>query len=201
MAVSISLAQAQDLGQGVTLGLHLTRLTRGVFHRQDLVEILDQAPEGQDMMILDQVPEGQGLMTLDQVPEGQGLMTLDLDQVPGGQGLMTLDLDQVPEGRGLMTLDLDQVPAWVGITMIRWRGVEISIRCRGVVITMTPWRVVVITMTRWRVGHTMTLPLRTMIRLVVASITTTMSFRISSKIKSYSELLTTTHLHQDQQSN
>ena len=64
MAVSISLVRAQDLGQGVTLGLHLTRLTRGVFHRQDLVEILDQAREGQAMMMLDQVPEGQGLNSL-----------------------------------------------------------------------------------------------------------------------------------------
>ena len=96
MAVSISLAQARDLGPGVTLVLHLTRLTRGVFHRQDLVEILDRAPEGPDTMSLDQAPEGPDTMSLDQAPEGQGLMILVLDQVLEGQGLMILVLDQVP---------------------------------------------------------------------------------------------------------
>jgi len=108
MAVSISLAQARDLGPGVTLVLHLTRLTRGVFHRQDLVEILDRAPEGPDTMSLDQAPEGPDLMTLDQAPEGPD--TMSLDQAPEGQGLMILVLDQVLEGQGLMILVLDQVP-------------------------------------------------------------------------------------------
>jgi hypothetical protein len=98
MAVLISLVQVQDLGQGVTLGLHLTRLTRGVFHRQDLVEISDRAPEGPDTMSLDQAPEGQGLMilVLDQVLEGQGLMILVLDQVLEGQGLVPATMGQAP---------------------------------------------------------------------------------------------------------
>ncbi len=170
-------------GTGGTLGLHPTRLTRGVFHRQDLVEILDQAPEGQALMTLDQVPEGQGLMTLDQVPEGQGLMILVLDQVLEGQGLMILVLDQVPEGQVLMILDLDQVPVWVEITMIRWRGWKFLSDAGGgdYYDPMAGGGDYYDPMAG---EHTMTLRLPTMIRTGVVSITTTMSFRISSKIKS-----------------
>ena len=123
-------------------------------------------------------PGGPGYDDFGPGPGGPGFDDFGFGPGPGGPGFDDLVWTR-SGGQGLMTLDLDQVPAWVGITMIRWRGV---------VITMTPWRG----------EHTMNPRLPTMTRMGVVSITTTMSFRISSKIKSYPELLTTTHLLQDQ---